>query len=128
MTTIFHHRNTRELVIGWSRTLWPSVFGVENPDEQWIERNTFPGREHTYRGRINMGRPIYFEEVLKHASSRSGTTSFHISLSMGAFSKIAVFGLLISCATPDTSTPNEIILSAWINSIETARVLPLPWM
>ena len=31
----FHHRNTRELVINWSRTLWPSVFGKEDPDDGW---------------------------------------------------------------------------------------------
>ncbi len=42
----FHHRNTREIVIQWSRTLWPSVFGVENPDAGWIKRNTFPGMEN----------------------------------------------------------------------------------
>ena len=39
----FHHRNTRELVIGWSRRLWPSVFGIDDPDEAWLARNTFPG-------------------------------------------------------------------------------------
>lgn len=42
----FHHRNTRELVIQWSRALWPSVFGVQNPDEAWIKRNTFPGLQN----------------------------------------------------------------------------------
>ena len=42
----FHHRNTREIVINWSRTLWPSVFEVEDPDEDWIRRNTFPGLEN----------------------------------------------------------------------------------
>ncbi len=42
----FHHRNTREIVVQWSRTLWPSVFGVEAPDEKWIRRNTFPGMEN----------------------------------------------------------------------------------
>lgn len=42
----FHHRNTRELVVQWSRTLWPSVFEVENPDAGWIKRNTFPGMEN----------------------------------------------------------------------------------
>ena len=42
----FHHRNTRELVVQWSRSLWPSVFGVEDPDEGWIKRNTFPGMEN----------------------------------------------------------------------------------
>lgn len=39
----FHHRNTRELVAVWSRTLWPSLFDVENPDAGWLRRNTFPG-------------------------------------------------------------------------------------
>jgi len=39
----FHHRNTRELVAVWSRTLWPSLFNVDNPDEGWLRRNTFPG-------------------------------------------------------------------------------------
>ena len=39
----FHHRNTRELVIQWSRALWPSVFGRRDPDEAWLRRNTFPG-------------------------------------------------------------------------------------
>ncbi len=39
----FHHRNTRELVVRWSRTLWPAVFGVERPDEAWLRRNTFTG-------------------------------------------------------------------------------------
>ncbi len=39
----FHHRNTRELVVQWSRAIWPAVFGVGDPDEQWFERNTFPG-------------------------------------------------------------------------------------
>ena len=42
----FHHRNTRELVIGWSRTLWPSVFDVANPDAAWLKRNTFPGMQN----------------------------------------------------------------------------------
>ncbi|NKC00118.1 MAG: hypothetical protein GKR90_16695 [Pseudomonadales bacterium] len=42
----FHHRNTREVVIQWSRTLWPAVFGVTNPDKAWIKRNTFPGLEN----------------------------------------------------------------------------------
>lgn len=42
----FHHRNTREIVVQWSRALWPSVFGVENPDAGWIKRNTFPGMEN----------------------------------------------------------------------------------
>lgn len=42
----FHHRNTRELVIQWSRALWPAVFGVENPDEAWLRRNTFPGLQN----------------------------------------------------------------------------------
>ncbi len=39
----FHHRNTRELVVQWSQTLWPRVFGVENPDDAWLRRNTFSG-------------------------------------------------------------------------------------
>ncbi|MFT7651185.1 MAG: glutathione S-transferase [Candidatus Azotimanducaceae bacterium] len=39
----FHHRNTREVVIGWSRALWPSVFGVKDPDAAWLKRNTFAG-------------------------------------------------------------------------------------
>lgn len=39
----FHHRNTRELVAVWSRTLWPALFDVENPDDGWLRRNTFPG-------------------------------------------------------------------------------------
>lgn len=42
----FHHRNTREIVIQWSRTLWPSVFGIKDPDPGWIKRNTFPGMEN----------------------------------------------------------------------------------
>ena len=42
----FHHRNTREVVIGWSRTLWPNLFEVEDPDETWFRRNTFPGLEN----------------------------------------------------------------------------------
>lgn len=42
----FHHRNTRELVIQWSRALWPAVFEVSNPDAAWIKRNTFPGMEN----------------------------------------------------------------------------------
>ena len=42
----FHHRNTREIVIQWSRALWPAVFGVTNPDKAWIKRNTFPGLEN----------------------------------------------------------------------------------
>ncbi len=39
----FHHRNTRELVVQWSRTLWPRVFEVDNPDGDWLRRNTFTG-------------------------------------------------------------------------------------
>ena len=39
----FHHRNVRELVVQWSRSLWPSVFDVADPDEAWFRRNTFPG-------------------------------------------------------------------------------------
>ena len=42
----FHHRNTRELVIQWSRTLWPSVFGIADPDPAWLRRNTFPGLQN----------------------------------------------------------------------------------
>lgn len=42
----FHHRNTRELVIPWSQTLWPSVFGVDNPTPEWLARNTFPGMQN----------------------------------------------------------------------------------
>lgn len=42
----FHHRNTRELVVGWSRALWPAVFGKANPDEAWLRRNTFPGLQN----------------------------------------------------------------------------------
>jgi glutathione S-transferase len=42
----FHHRNTREIVIQWSRALWPAVFGVTNPDAAWLKRNTFPGLEN----------------------------------------------------------------------------------
>lgn len=42
----FHHRNTREVVIQWSRTLWPSVFAVDNPDAQWLKRNTFLGLQN----------------------------------------------------------------------------------
>tara|TARA_Y100001934_G_scaffold259782_1_gene331387 strand:+ start:2767 stop:3537 length:771 start_codon:yes stop_codon:yes gene_type:complete len=42
----FHHRNTRELVVHWSRSLWPSVFGKTDPDEGWFRRNTFPGLEN----------------------------------------------------------------------------------
>ena len=39
----FHHRNTRELVIQWSRVLWPAVFAKADPSEAWLRRNTFPG-------------------------------------------------------------------------------------
>lgn len=42
----FHHRNTRELVIQWSRALWPAVFEVADPDEGWFKRNTFPGLQN----------------------------------------------------------------------------------
>ena len=42
----FHHRNTREIVVQWSRSLWPAVFGVINPDAQWLKRNTFPGLQN----------------------------------------------------------------------------------
>ena len=42
----FHHRNTRELVIQWSRALWPAVFEVKDPDEAWYKRNTFPGMQN----------------------------------------------------------------------------------
>lgn len=42
----FHHRNTRELVVQWSRTLWPAVFGIKEPDKAWFERNTFPGMQN----------------------------------------------------------------------------------
>lgn len=42
----FHHRNTRELVIRWSRTLWPAVFGIDNPDDEWMRRNTFAGLQN----------------------------------------------------------------------------------
>jgi len=45
----FHHRNTRELVVHWSRSLWPSVFGKANPDEGWFKRNTFPGLENGWQ-------------------------------------------------------------------------------
>ena len=39
----FHHRNTRELVVQWSRAIWPALFDIADPDEKWLERNTFPG-------------------------------------------------------------------------------------
>lgn len=39
----FHHRNTRELVVPWSQTLWASVFDVQSPSPGWLSRNTFPG-------------------------------------------------------------------------------------
>ncbi|MGK0172106.1 MAG: glutathione S-transferase [Gammaproteobacteria bacterium] len=39
----FHHRNTRELVVSWSRALWPRVFGVDNPTDEWIGQHTFTG-------------------------------------------------------------------------------------
>lgn len=42
----FHHRNTREIVITWSRALWPAVFDVKNPDAAWYRRNTFPGLQN----------------------------------------------------------------------------------
>jgi len=42
----FHHRNTREIVVQWSRALWPAVFGVPDPDAGWLRRNTFPGMEN----------------------------------------------------------------------------------
>lgn len=42
----FHHRNTRELVIQWSRILWPNVLEKENPDDTWMRRNTFPGLQN----------------------------------------------------------------------------------
>lgn len=42
----FHHRNTREVVVQWSRALWPAVFGVTEPDESWFKRNTFPGMQN----------------------------------------------------------------------------------
>ena len=42
----FHHRNTRELVAVWSRTLWPSLFDIADPDENWFRRNTFPAMEN----------------------------------------------------------------------------------
>jgi glutathione S-transferase len=44
----FHHRNTRELVVQWSRSLWPCVFGISNPDAGWIRRNTFAGMENNH--------------------------------------------------------------------------------
>ena len=27
----------------WSRAIWPALFGITDPDEKWLERNTFPG-------------------------------------------------------------------------------------
>ena len=42
----FHHRNTREVVVQWSRALWPSVFDVQDPNAGWLKRNTFPGMEN----------------------------------------------------------------------------------
>ena len=42
----FHHRNTREVVVQWSRALWPAVFEVEDPDETWFRRNTFSGLQN----------------------------------------------------------------------------------
>ena len=42
----FHHRNTREVVVQWSRALWPAVFDVEDPDESWFKRNTFAGMQN----------------------------------------------------------------------------------
>ena len=45
----FHHRNTREVVVQWSRALWPAVFEVEDPDETWFRRNTFSGLQNNSR-------------------------------------------------------------------------------
>jgi glutathione S-transferase len=42
----FHHRNVREAVVVWSRTIWPAVFGKQNPSEKWLARNTFPGLQN----------------------------------------------------------------------------------
>ncbi|MEM7253635.1 MAG: glutathione S-transferase family protein [Pseudomonadota bacterium] len=42
----FHHRNTREVVVAWSRALWPQVFGVSDPSSEWIRQNTFAGLEN----------------------------------------------------------------------------------
>jgi len=42
----FHHRNTREIVVQWSRAIWPALFGVKDPDEAWFKRNTFPGMQN----------------------------------------------------------------------------------
>ena len=39
----FHHRNTREIVAQWSRSLWPAVFGISTPDYEWLRENTFVG-------------------------------------------------------------------------------------
>lgn len=39
----FHHRNTREVVVQWSRAIWPALLGITDPDESWFQRNTFPG-------------------------------------------------------------------------------------
>ncbi|NNL85871.1 MAG: glutathione S-transferase family protein [Myxococcales bacterium] len=53
----FHHRNTRELVQSWSQALWPTVFGVEDPDEGWLLRNTFvgvPNNEAVARGALEV--------------------------------------------------------------------------
>jgi glutathione S-transferase len=50
----FHHRNTREIVVQWSRALWPAVFGVADPDESWFKRNTFPGMQNNSEIVTNM--------------------------------------------------------------------------
>ena len=45
----FHHRNTREVVVQWSRALWSAVFEVKDPDETWFRRNTFAGLQNNSR-------------------------------------------------------------------------------
>ncbi|MCH9674861.1 MAG: glutathione S-transferase family protein, partial [Gammaproteobacteria bacterium] len=42
----FHHRNTRELVVPWSRAIWPTVFGVSTPDAEWLRNHTFAGLQN----------------------------------------------------------------------------------
>jgi glutathione S-transferase len=63
----FHHRNTREVVVQWSRAIWPALLGVTDPDESWFKRNTFPGLQ-------NNGEIV--ENTLQIVDGMLGSTDF----------------------------------------------------
>ena len=69
----FHHRNTRELVVQWSRALWPTVFAIDDPDEHWLDQNTFTGSKNNAEASLQA--LAVLEEMLERNEYLTGERS-----------------------------------------------------